>query len=215
MGNHPISLLLRLQAHAHASFGTYLRPSLVHVLHIRVRQSPAISGTSFRKILKSLQPAVVDAHQSATATPYVPAIRRTANNSYRDSESAFISPSMSAVTPPQDPATVGYFSVLLALVAEAAPELVADPTLLHALLVCLIPGDKHLVIRTSPEDISTVAKLTTSVCPIYTMLPRFRLWLRSRGHSAADIDAYERFRATRPLRLHLVISCLSTQPMHE
>jgi hypothetical protein len=61
------------------------------------------------------------------------------------------------------PGTPPYFPALLACIRAAAPSLPLDPVVLQALLLCLLAGDKNLILRTREEDVASVSKLATSV----------------------------------------------------
>jgi hypothetical protein len=61
------------------------------------------------------------------------------------------------------PGTPPFFPALLASIRAAAPGLPLDPVVLQALLLCLLAGDKNLILRTREEDVSSVSKLAASV----------------------------------------------------
>jgi hypothetical protein len=61
------------------------------------------------------------------------------------------------------PATPPFFPALLASIRTSAPNLPLDPVVLQALLLCLIAGEKNLILRTREEDVASVSKLATSV----------------------------------------------------
>lgn len=76
-----------------------------------------------------------------------------------------------------------YFSSYLARIREAHPDFPLDPVVFQSILLCLIAGgthgshgepssrgSKHLILRTSPEDIGLVlnlASLVSTSCFIY------------------------------------------------
>ena len=62
-----------------------------------------------------------------------------------------------------DPGTPAFFPAILAQIRGAAPHLALDPVLLQALLLCLLAGNKHLILRTREDDIGPVSKLAVSV----------------------------------------------------
>ena len=48
-----------------------------------------------------------------------------------------------------------------------------DPVVLQSILLCIIAGDKHLILRTHEEDVASVAKVAASVSaslPLYRCL---------------------------------------------
>ncbi|TFK53538.1 hypothetical protein OE88DRAFT_1733444 [Heliocybe sulcata] len=72
---------------------------------------------------------------------------------------------MASVTshPASPPGTVGYFPDLLARLRTAAPSLPLEPLIFQSLLLCLVAGEKNLILRTQDEDISTVQKIAASI----------------------------------------------------
>ena len=55
---------------------------------------------------------------------------------------------------------------LFSLVRDAAPlNAPVDPVIIQAVLLCLIAGNKHLILRTAPEDVSIAAKAAVAVSP--------------------------------------------------
>lgn len=61
------------------------------------------------------------------------------------------------------PGTQSFFPALLSSVRNAAPSLPLDPVVFQALLLCLLAGDKNLILRTREDDIGCVSKLVASV----------------------------------------------------
>jgi hypothetical protein len=61
------------------------------------------------------------------------------------------------------PGTPPFFPAVLASIRAAAPSLPLDPVVLQALLLCLLAGDKNLILRAREEDVGAVSKLTASV----------------------------------------------------
>jgi hypothetical protein len=59
--------------------------------------------------------------------------------------------------------TPPFFPAVLAGIRTAAPTLPLDPVVLQTLLLCLIAGEKNLILRTQEEDMASVSKLTASV----------------------------------------------------
>ena len=49
----------------------------------------------------------------------------------------------------------------------SSPSLPLDHVIFRSLLLCLIAGDKHLILRTPEEDVGLTVKLTVWVSPIY------------------------------------------------
>ncbi|KIM75934.1 hypothetical protein PILCRDRAFT_826765 [Piloderma croceum F 1598] len=60
------------------------------------------------------------------------------------------------------PGTPPFFPALLASIRAAAPGLPLDPVVMQALLLCLLAGDKNLILRTREEDVPSVSKLAAS-----------------------------------------------------
>lgn len=58
--------------------------------------------------------------------------------------------------------TPPFFPALLSSIRAAAPNLPLDPVVLQALLLCLLAGDKNLILRTREEDVRSVTKLAAS-----------------------------------------------------
>ncbi|THU85688.1 hypothetical protein K435DRAFT_578699, partial [Dendrothele bispora CBS 962.96] len=56
-----------------------------------------------------------------------------------------------------------FFPSLLAYIRSVSPTLPIQPVILHSLLICIIAGRKHLILRTSEEDIHLVVKLAAKV----------------------------------------------------
>lgn len=62
-----------------------------------------------------------------------------------------------------DPGTPAFFPAVLSQIRGAAPHLALDPVLLQALLLCLLAGNKNLILRTREDEIGPVSKLAVSV----------------------------------------------------
>ncbi|KAA1471746.1 hypothetical protein DENSPDRAFT_837807 [Dentipellis sp. KUC8613] len=58
--------------------------------------------------------------------------------------------------PPGDP---NFFSAILNYIQDTSPELPMDYVILRGLLLCLMAGNKHLLLRTTEEDISVVQNM--------------------------------------------------------
>src|ERR1700685_2052881 len=61
------------------------------------------------------------------------------------------------------PGTPRFFPAVLTSIRAAAPSLPMDPVVLQAILLCLLAGDKNLILRTREEDMGLVSKLAASV----------------------------------------------------
>ncbi|KIJ68090.1 hypothetical protein HYDPIDRAFT_25535 [Hydnomerulius pinastri MD-312] len=59
------------------------------------------------------------------------------------------------------PGTQFFLPSLLGQVRAAAPGLPLEPVIIQVLLLCIISGDRNLILRTRDEDIGLVTKLTT------------------------------------------------------
>jgi len=69
------------------------------------------------------------------------------------------------------PGTPPFFPAVLASIRTAAPSLPLDPVVLQALLLCLLAGDKNLILRTREEDVGSVSKLAASVSTMTFLRP--------------------------------------------
>ena len=67
------------------------------------------------------------------------------------------------------PGTPLFLPSLLSNICSAAPGFPFEPAIVQVLLLCVISGDKNLILRTRDEDVTLVSKLTTLVGS-----PRFR-----------------------------------------
>lgn len=68
--------------------------------------------------------------------------------------------------------TPAFFSALLAHIEDSAygQGLPIDTVVLQSILLCFISGDKHLLLRTSEEDVPLVLRIVTAVsssCLVY------------------------------------------------
>lgn len=62
------------------------------------------------------------------------------------------------------PGTPPFFPSLLSSIRTNAPNVPLDPVALQAVLLCLLAGNKNLILRSTREDdIGSVAKVTASV----------------------------------------------------
>lgn len=61
------------------------------------------------------------------------------------------------------PGTQLFLATLLAHVRSALPGFPLEPTILQVLLLCIIAGDRNLILRTRDEDIGLVTKLAAMV----------------------------------------------------
>ncbi|THH12468.1 hypothetical protein EW146_g7666 [Bondarzewia mesenterica] len=62
---------------------------------------------------------------------------------------------------PAIPGTPQFFPALLEHIRTTAPSLPLDPVILQSLLLCLMSGNRNLILRTRDEDITVVQNLTT------------------------------------------------------
>ncbi|KAJ3969915.1 hypothetical protein EV361DRAFT_802992 [Lentinula raphanica] len=60
--------------------------------------------------------------------------------------------------------TPSFVPLLLTYVRNASGGLPIDPVILQSILLCLIAGNKHLILRTVEDDIGLVVKLAVKVC---------------------------------------------------
>jgi hypothetical protein len=67
--------------------------------------------------------------------------------------------------------TQAFLPALLAYIQNVAnsPSLPLDHVIFQSLLLCLIAGDKHLILRTPEEDVGLTVKLTVWVSRIYPL----------------------------------------------
>ena len=62
------------------------------------------------------------------------------------------------------PGTLPFFPSLLSSIQTNAPNVPLDPVALQAILLCLLAGNKNLILRSTREDdIGSITKLTASV----------------------------------------------------
>ena len=61
---------------------------------------------------------------------------------------------------------LGFFPTLLSLLRSKSPSAPLDPVILQSILLCIIAGDKHLILRTTQADVGTVAKIAAIVSTI-------------------------------------------------
>lgn len=60
--------------------------------------------------------------------------------------------------------TPSFFPSLLANIRQITSNTFpVDPVILQSILLCLVAGDKHLILRTSDEDVTLVVKLAALV----------------------------------------------------
>ncbi|KAF9073617.1 hypothetical protein BDP27DRAFT_1417088 [Rhodocollybia butyracea] len=59
--------------------------------------------------------------------------------------------------------TPNFVPLLLNYIRNASPGLPVEPVILQSLLLCLISGNKHLILRTSEDDVGLVVKLAVKV----------------------------------------------------
>lgn len=78
-----------------------------------------------------------------------------------------------------------FFSELITYVRAIStlPTLPVDQVIIKSVLLCLIAGDKHLILRTPEEDIGLVVKLVAWVSP---RLSDIRFLLQSRDSSGCE-----------------------------
>lgn len=84
--------------------------------------------------------------------------------------------------------TPTFFPSLLSYVHDAASSpsaLPLDPVIFQSILLCLVAGDKHLILRTPEEDVGLVLKLAFWVsCRCFILvLVSFRAFDLSRSHN--------------------------------
>jgi hypothetical protein len=67
--------------------------------------------------------------------------------------------------------TQAFLPALLAYIQNVAnsPSLPLDHVIFQSLLLCLIAGDKHLILRTPEEDVGLTVKLTVWVSAWYRL----------------------------------------------
>lgn len=62
--------------------------------------------------------------------------------------------------------TPSFLSALFAHIHDAADAIPVDSAILQSLLLCLIAGDRHLILRTAEEDVALVVKLAALVSAV-------------------------------------------------
>ena len=68
---------------------------------------------------------------------------------------------------PVHPGTPSFFPALLEHIKSAAPGLPTDPVILQSLLLCIMAGNKNVILRTREEDVSVVQNLTVLVSLLF------------------------------------------------
>lgn len=69
--------------------------------------------------------------------------------------------------PVPPPGNSAFYPALLSYLHNASPNSTPlDPVVLQSILLCLLAGDKHLILQTPEEDIGLVARLAVwvSIC---------------------------------------------------
>lgn len=61
------------------------------------------------------------------------------------------------------PGSTLFLPSLLASIRAAAPGLPLEPVIIQVLLLCIVSGDRNLILRTREEDIGLVSRLATIV----------------------------------------------------
>jgi hypothetical protein len=61
------------------------------------------------------------------------------------------------------PGSTFFLPSLLAHIRAAAPGLPLEPVIIQVLLLCIVSGNRNLILRTREEDIGLVSRLTTIV----------------------------------------------------
>ncbi|KAL1745708.1 hypothetical protein HDZ31DRAFT_62912 [Schizophyllum fasciatum] len=75
---------------------------------------------------------------------------------------------------------------LFSLIRDAAPlNAPVDPVIIQSILLCLITGNKHLILRTSPEDVAVAAKAAVATLSAIFGLTSHRLKLSSHRHGVS------------------------------
>ena len=59
--------------------------------------------------------------------------------------------------------TPDFLRTLVAYIQSTFPSLPVDPVILQSILLCLVAGGKHLILRTADDDISLVSKIAVKV----------------------------------------------------
>ncbi|KIM45522.1 hypothetical protein M413DRAFT_442188 [Hebeloma cylindrosporum] len=101
---------------------------------------------------------------------------------------------MSADLPLQLVGTQAFLPALHAYIRNVAnsPSLPLDHVIFRSLLLCLIAGDKHLILRTPEEDVGLTVKLTVWTLSYIFNLPTRKLKIRSRPAVKSDPAAFLR-----------------------
>jgi hypothetical protein len=85
------------------------------------------------------------------------------------------------IPPIPPPGTPDLFTSLLTYIRNTPSSLPLDAVVFQSILLCLIAGDKHLILRTPEEDVGLVVKLATFVStPMWNTCPCGALFLASR-----------------------------------
>lgn len=73
------------------------------------------------------------------------------------------------------PGSESFLTEILNQIHTEAPNLPIDAAVIEALLVSVVAGDKHLILRTAEEDIAALARLTTSVSNLHLTFHNIRV----------------------------------------
>ncbi|KAJ7134975.1 hypothetical protein C8R43DRAFT_1021706 [Mycena crocata] len=79
-----------------------------------------------------------------------------------------------------------FFPALVAHIQELAPSLPLDPVVFQAILLCLISGEKHLLLRAAEQDVRLVSKLAFLILSSVFGLPTHKLKIRPRSAHPAQ-----------------------------
>ncbi|KAH7923143.1 hypothetical protein BV22DRAFT_1196906 [Leucogyrophana mollusca] len=101
---------------------------------------------------------------------------------------------MESTTGPDMPATLPHpgthllYPALLAQIRTAVPNFPLDPIVLRALLLCIIAGNRNLILRTREEDVGVLSKLVTLTFATVFGCTAHRVKLHSDARSQAPSE---------------------------
>ncbi|KAL0581902.1 hypothetical protein V5O48_000132 [Marasmius crinis-equi] len=95
--------------------------------------------------------------------------------------------------------TPNFLRAIVSYIHTVVPSFPVDPVILQSILLCLLAGGKHLILRTSEDDISLVMKIAVKTLTTLFGVPTHKLRIRSKepGHpgSISSVSPYSFLRS--------------------
>ncbi|KAK7045613.1 hypothetical protein VNI00_007446 [Paramarasmius palmivorus] len=90
--------------------------------------------------------------------------------------------------------TSTFFPALVKHIQNASPSLPIEPVILQSILLCLVAGDKHLILRTAEDDVGLVSRLAVkTLSTIFGRVThRLRVKRTSESHYSVNPNAFLR-----------------------